>query len=299
MGRSWKLALGVVIVLAIAVWDVGLPGQHASSTGAGASAASSPSAAGTPATSASSSPPIPGSLRPQGKPEFAASFSGSSLDTSVWDTCYPWLSQSGCQNFGNKPEREWYLPSQDQVSGGMLHLVAQPKVTDGATATGSPAQYDCRSGMVTSYPGFKFKYGYIQIIARMPTGNGLWPALWLAAANLTWPPEVDILEAWGGPHFYAASYFHFKTTHGNRFTKAVIAPTAALGWHTFALSWTKTQLTWLLDGKMVLTARQHIPHQQMYFIADLADEIANGHGTLTAPQCNGTMLIRSVKVWKA
>ena len=289
----WKLALGVLVVLVIAVWDIGAPGHTGQATSTATSA--TPTAPESP----TASPAVPGVVQPAGTPEFSTVFTGSSLDTAVWDTCYPWLQQSGCQNFGNSKEPEWYQPSQVQVSGGVLHLTAEPKVTQGTTSTGTPKVYHCRSGMVTSFPGFKFKYGYVQVVADIPAGNGLWPALWLASANFAVRPEIDILEAWGGPHFYASSYFHYSTPAGPKYSSGVIIPaSSASGWHTFSLSWTKTQVTWMLDGRVIMTSTQHVPHQRMYFLADLADEIVSGRTSASA-QCSGSLLIRSVKVWQA
>jgi len=288
--RRWKLAFGALIVAAIAIWDIGLPGEHAASTGSVA-----PSTRSSTATASPLAPPaIPGVIQPQGKPEFAATFSGSKLDTSVWDTCYPWLSQKGCKNFGNNEESEWYLPSQVKVSGGMLHLVAQRKVTEGTSSTGTPKQYDCRSGMITSYPGFRFEYGYVQVVAKIPSSPGLWPALWLDPASLGWPPEMDMVESWGHGVF-AGSFFH-PYPKGTKSDRGLITPpSAATGWHIFALSWTKTQMTWLMDGKVTLTVRTKVPHQRMFFIADLASYLPVG----AANQCKGQLLIRSVDVWKA
>jgi len=308
--RWWRLPLGVFIVLVIVIWDVGLPGRHTPSTSAAGPSASAAPSSGSPSAAASSSPPIPGILQPQGKPEFAATFDGSKLDTSVWDTCYPGypgyaglgpgqlgsagLSQRGCKNLGNNEESEWYLPSQVQVSGGMLHLVAQREPTEGTTSTGAPKQYECRSGMITSYPGMQFKYGYIQIVARIPSDPGLWPALWLNPANLSWPPEMDILESWGDGRT-AGSYYHPLPT-GYPSDKGPITPALrATGWHTFALSWTSKKMIFLMDGKVTLTVTTKIPHQKMYFIADLASYRPVG----PANQCSGQMLIKSVEVWKA
>ena len=287
--RGWKPALGVAIVLTIGFWDVGIPGQQAQPARSGIT--SSPA----PRVRAAASP---GGIPPTAPPEFSATFAGSRLSTSVWATCYPWMDlPSGCRNFGNR-EYEWYLPSQDQVSGGVLHLVALRSGTAGKAADGSPREYACRSGMVTTYPGFRFRYGYLQVVARIPASPGLWPALWLAAADLHWPPEIDILEGWGpetrkplNPNPYTAAYFH---PVGAKYVKAVIPSNLAIGWHTFGLSWTRNKLIWLLDGKVVLTVRKRVPHQKMYFIADLAESLYPAH----ANQCNGSLLIRSVKVWK-
>lgn len=288
--RAWKLAFGLLIVAAIAIWDIGIPGKVDSS----ATSPARPGKASSQQPLPSPSPAIPGVLVPRGRPEFAASFSGSALDTSVWDTCYPWLSQQGCNNFGNHEESEWYLPSQVKVSGGLLHLVAQRKATLGTSSTGAPKRYDCRSGMITSYPGLRFKYGYVQIIARIPSSPGLWPALWLDPANLGWPPEMDMVESWGHGVF-AGSFFH-PFPKGTKSDRGLISPpSAAAGWHIFALSWTRTQMTWLMDGKVTLTVRTKVPHQKMFIIADLASYLPIGG----ANQCRGQLLIRSVDVWKA
>jgi beta-glucanase (GH16 family) len=242
---------------------------------------------------------VPGVLHPTGDPAFVADFSGSSLDTSVWDTCYPWASQSGCTNYGNAGlEDEWYMPSQVQVFGGELHLIAQQVPVVGQSSTGSPQDYACRSGMVTSEPGFRFQYGYIQIVAQIPTGSGLWPALWLDPANGQWPPEMDILEAYGGPPFGGYTYFHYATAAGDQYTEAQILPDP-IGWHTFALSWTSTQMTWLVDGHVIQTVTQNVPQQEMFFIADLAEQGSSQNPTLAPGQCNGSLNISSVSWWPA
>jgi beta-glucanase (GH16 family) len=302
--RPWRFALGIAIVLAITVWDVGLPSHHQPSThvASGPSPSPSPSATLTSTGPAPKVPDVAGVIQPTGKPEVYATFSGTTLDSAMWDTCYPWLSQSGCTNFGNlgNSEDEWYLPSQVSVDNGLLHLVAHREPTTGLGKTGGQQLYECRSGMVTSDPGMRFKYGFIQVVADLPTGDGLWPALWLAAASFKWPPEMDLVEAWGGGSLFAASYFHFATPSGNEHDRGLITPAArAFGWHTYGLSWTSKQITWLLDGKVILTTRRHVPHQEMYLVADLAEAISKKHPDVVAGDCNGSMLIRSVQVWKA
>jgi beta-glucanase (GH16 family) len=300
VGRWWKLPLGVLIVLAIGVWDAGLPGQHSPASGnLAASSAPSPSAS---SPSSSSGPPVvpdvPGVLHPVGAPEFAATFTGSKLKRSVWDTCYsfyPTLHQSGCRNFGNPEESEWYLPSQDQVSGGMLHLIAKRERTAGTTPTGSPTEYYCRSGMISSH-SFRFKYGYVQIVASIPSSPGLWPALWLRPPTVNWRPEIDMVESWGGGATeYAGSYFHPLSRRAKTDKVIYSPPSRVAGWHTFGLSWTKTQMTWLVDGKVTLSVRDRVPHQKMYIIANLA--ASKPVGPLNP--CNGEMVIRSIDVWRA
>jgi beta-glucanase (GH16 family) len=222
---------------------------------------------------------------------FDPGFSGSRLNTSVWATCYPWArAASGCTNFGNSHEYEWYLPSQDQVSQGILHLVARRIATPGTNRDGAPEEYFCRSGIVTTFPSFRFEYGYLQVVARIPLATGLWSAFWLAAANQHWPPEIDILEHWGA-NDDTAVYLH--PVGASRIGARPVTGNLAAGWHTFALYWTRTRLVWFIDGRAVLSTDQHIPQQPMYFIANLAGTSPPGTGG-----CTGTLLVRSVKVWQ-
>lgn len=222
-----------------------------------------------------------------------ATFGGTRLKRSLWDTCYPWIANqgAGCTNFNN-PEREWYLPKQDQVSGGVLHIVSSNLRTVGASQSGSRKIYGCRSGMVTSHPGFNFKYGYIQVTAQIPNNPGLWPALWLAASNLKWPPEIDMLEHLGPPTSRTGVFFHAV----GRIVRVYINPGSLFnGWHTFGLAWTKSQLAWYIDNKLIVRIRQDVPQQKMYFIANLAHFAGHPH----SPSCDGRMLIRSIKVWQS
>lgn len=223
--------------------------------------------------------------------KFDPSLQGSKVDSQVWATCYPWATTGGCTNYGNfhDPEQEWYLPSQVRVSGGSLDLTAVREPTQGLSQAGQAKQYACRSGMVTTYPSLRFKYGYIQVTAKIPFGKGLWPALWLAAANQKWPPEIDILEHWAS-HPDGNVYLHPLT--GARQGGTVTTPGLSAGWHTFGLYWTKTALTWYYDGTAVFATTTDVPQQDMYLIANLAVDDA------TAGGCSGSMLIKSVKVWQ-
>jgi len=222
------------------------------------------------------------------RPVFTATFSGPRLNTSMWDVCLPGKI-SGCTNFGNT-EYQWYLPSQVQVSASALHLIAQPIPTLGKTYRGTPEEYACRSGIVSTYSSFEFEYGHLQVVARIPSGPGLWSGLWLAAANLRWPPEIDLLEAWGMPSRHAGVYFH--PSEGPRIMTNITGNFSS-GWHTFDLYWSPSQLTWFIDGRKVMSTGDHVPHQKMYFVADLAD-----YSLAEAGSCNGQLLIRSVKVWQ-
>ena len=146
--------------------------------------------------------------------------------------------------------------------------------------------------MVTTYAGFRFEYGYVKVLAHLPSDAGLWPALWLAASDLHWPPEIDILEHWGANMNRTGVYLH--PVGLPQLAAHVNMPTISSGWHTFAVLWSPSVVTWYIDGRQALTTRIGVPHQSMYFIANLAEasKPRSGWG------CEGVMGIRSVQVWQ-
>lgn len=287
-GRTALASVAMVAVVALIAW--GLLGKPSALAGPNLAAASG-TATTPPPSSASSGPSV--SL-PGGpwKVKFSAQFTGSKLNTKIWGTCYPWHDvPTGCTNYGNKhPELEWYLPKQDRVANGSLNVVAQHLPTKGQDQQGNPVTYGCRSGLVTTYPSFHFKYGYIQVVARIPYGYGLWSALWLAAANLKWPPEIDIMEHWETRTTARESYHQIAAS---QITKKVHAGNLSAGWHTFSLLWTPSNMTWFIDGHKGLVVHKHIPSIPMYFIANIAD-----NRPPASQGCQGTMHIRSVEVWQ-
>jgi beta-glucanase (GH16 family) len=229
---------------------------------------------------------------------FDPSFSGSTLDTGTWATCYDASDGSaGCTN-NPSTENEWYLPSQVSVSGGTLNLTATQETTQGTSSTGAAETYDCRSGMVTSAPSFSFTYGLIQVTAKLPYGPGLWPALWLEPANGDWPPELDIMEHWYSEQDYKV-YDHFTNATDYLGGPVTTPVNLSAGFNTFSLLWTSSQVTWYLDGTQVYTTTAHVPQQAMYFIANVADRNpTDGTTALVSGGCTGTMQISSVKVYE-
>jgi beta-glucanase (GH16 family) len=222
---------------------------------------------------------------------FSTDFPGTALNTSTWDECYPWSPVSwGCNNFGNANEVEWFQTSQVHVGNGMLALTAKHTPTAGTDANGNPKEYACRSGMVTTYPSFSFTDGKVQVVAHLPFGTGLWPAIWLVPEDGTWPPEIDIIEHWGTQSTARAT---LHTNSGTQIRGTIPFPQADQGWHTYTLYWTSSRISVYFDNKLALNITKNIPTKAMYLLLDLADD-SNAAGS-----CTGTMLVKSVKIWQA
>jgi hypothetical protein len=223
--------------------------------------------------------------------KFDPGFLGTHLNTKIWKTCFPWSRPgAGCSNFGNL-QYQWFMASQVHVDHGLLTMVAKREPTIGLNVNKLPKLYDCRSGMVTTNPSFNFTYGVVQVVAKMSGKTGMWPALWLAASNKQWPPEIDMVEHWFMHHDPTVLVIH--TRRGHRAAAWPFTLNLGLGWHTYTLVWTPSSVTFYIDGEVWLTTHVNIPHQRMYFEADLANQYNPKYGG-----CIGSLALRSVKIWQ-
>jgi beta-glucanase (GH16 family) len=76
------------------------------------------------------------------------------------------------------------------------------------------------SGLLTSEHFFSQMCGYLEIRARYHRGKGLWPGFWMLPTDLSWPPEIDIVELRGDRpeklyatvHYHAVGNTHAKTS---------------------------------------------------------------------------------------
>jgi beta-glucanase (GH16 family) len=149
------------------------------------------------------------------------------------------------------------------VRGGVLEITAAPAPPN---LTSRLNNYRYISGLITTQPSLKQTYGYFEMRAELPRGKGLWPAFWLLPADLSWPPEIDVMESIGDPgHVY-------MTTHsGVGPGGAAAEKTIGGGFHVFAVSWDPKSVVWYIDGAEA--ARQATPsdlNKPMFLLANLA-----------------------------
>jgi len=101
----------------------------------------------------------------------------------------------GCPNlcgWGNN-ELEYYTDSPENIR------VEDGKLVMTATQLGSQG---FRSARIQTKDKREFKFGRIDVRAKLPEGRGIWPAIWMLGANLDevgWPAsgEIDIMEMVG------------------------------------------------------------------------------------------------------
>jgi beta-glucanase (GH16 family) len=118
---------------------------------------------------------------------------------------------------------------------------------------------------------FAFKYGKVDIRAKLPEGAGTWPAFWMLGKNITengayweqlgfgttaWPAcgEIDIMEHWGTNQNYVQSATHTPSSFGNTVNHGgQVIPTASSDFHVYTLEWTEEKLRFLVDGNLHFT----------------------------------------------
>jgi beta-glucanase (GH16 family) len=193
-------------------------------------------------------------------------FDGRELDAAVWATCYYWRT-SGCTNEWNG-ELQAYHPANATVADGSLHLTAREEPTTGHLMDGTPQPFEYSSGMVSGHRSGGFRFGYVEVRARVPGGPGLWPALWLLPADRVWPPEIDFMELIGDEPGVVHMALHAGDGTSTRFLAEDADYTE--GWHTFAVDWRPGAITFLVDGEVHGEATEGVPDEPMYVIANLA-----------------------------
>ncbi len=211
---------------------------------------------------------------------FSDEFNSLSLwngTSGTWTTKYPFAPDKG-GSLPSNGEQEWYINSTYaptdavnpwSVSNGVLTLSAQPA---SASTQSLIDGYKYTSGMINTYNTFSQQYGYFEMRADLPAGKGLWPAFWLLQTDMSWPPEIDVVEVLGHDMttLYTASHTNQTGTHTST-GGTIKVPDMSAGYHTYGVDWQKDYITYYFDGNQVWkTPTPADMNEPMYMIANLA-----------------------------
>lgn len=170
----------------------------------------------------------------------------STLNSGKW-TAYV---GDGCPEmcgFGNH-ELQYYTDSQGNVSiiDGKLVITA---VKD------SMANSAYTSAKIVSKGKGDFKYGRVEVMAKLPEGLGTWPAIWMLPSNKSeygWPKsgEIDIMEHVGynqGMIYGTVHTESFNHMKGTQKGDSIMINTASSAFHEYAIEWTSNKIDWFID----------------------------------------------------
>jgi hypothetical protein len=194
------------------------------------------------------------------------------LNRGVWDD-HIWYDGAPSSVWGNF----------QYAQNGILHL-----------ATSRNYGYALNT-VTTQSSGKTFQYGYFEARMMWSGGHGAWPGFWLYsyrhATNPAWPSVNPICSQLGEPasHCYAGELDAFEgqgsepqafygTIHrnscgcygvgdqqnGNNWQAGGVDLTA--GFHSYGMLWTSTQVSWYLDGRLMMSATPYDSLNQPMFL---------------------------------
>jgi beta-glucanase (GH16 family) len=166
-------------------------------------------------------------------------------DPSKWNlqTWDPGRVNNELQSYTTRPENTI-------VQGGFLKIKAiREKYGKG----------DFTSGRLESNGKFDFTYGKIVIRAKVPTGVGTWPAVWMLGSNIGsvgWPKcgEIDILESVGKNLNQNHGSLHSEGRSGaTPDTGTIQVPNSNTEFHVYTADWTATDIKFYVDDTLYYT----------------------------------------------
>ncbi len=166
-------------------------------------------------------------------------------------------------------------------------------------------------GMLRTQITMTYKYGYIEMSALLPHGDGFWVALWQMTASekaeIDAEPEIDIVECFGNTASYAVNAHSWPTETGTALgwihtsldggkyandKKYSLKDTAAKlgdGMHTYGMLWTDKAMSFTCDGEIFFTydttetdQRVATFNQAQYLIISMATGFKNSGAGITS-----------------
>jgi beta-glucanase (GH16 family) len=176
-------------------------------------------------------------------------FSETSLDPSVWN------QEIGNNNGWGNNELEYYTNSSKNtfVSNGNLIIEARKEAMSG---------FNYSSARLTTQNKKTFKFGRIDIRAKLPVSKGMWPALWMLGTNITtmnWPTcgEMDIMELIGTYPSRVSGTMHWKNASGDHTSKGtnytLSSGNFSQQFHVFSMVWAQDIINCYVDDQLYLT----------------------------------------------
>lgn len=236
------------------------------------------------------------------------------IDSNKWfqQTQLP----SGGSWFNNEVQHYTNQLSNSFVNNGALNIVAikEPYTDQGITKQYTSARLNSK---------FAFTYGRVDIRAKVPNGQGTWPALWLLGKNVnedggffdpnfgttSWPAcgEIDIMEHGifpGQPINYIGAAIHTPSSFGNTINKGGIqASDIAQNYHVYSMNWSPNQITFLLDDVVFYTYNPLVKNANtwpfdadQYFILNVA--MGGFAGVIPSNFTQASMIIDYIRVYQ-
>ena len=117
---------------------------------------------------------------------------------------------------------------------------------------------------------FAFTYGRVDVRAKLPSGAGTWPAIWMLGKNInepggffsnqfgtvSWPAcgEIDIMEHWGNNPNVIHGSIHTPSSFGSTInTRTKILSQVSSTFYVYSIVWDETKIDFLIDDVVFYT----------------------------------------------
>ena len=208
--------------------------------------------------------------------KWADEFNDETINTDNWT----FELGNGCGNgicgWGNNELQQYSdQPENARIEDGRLVIEAKREGTTSYTS----------ARMITKDKQ-ELRFGRIDVRAKLPKGQGLWPAIWMLGANIDdvgWPGcgEIDIMELVGHePHKVHGTVHYGPPSPNNKFTgTSAPAPKGDFSerFHVFTLVWHANQLHWYVDDILYFTIvpeklgnERYLFNNNFFFILNVA-----------------------------
>lgn len=177
-------------------------------------------------------------------------FGGDALNMDNWS----FEKGTGEWGWGNN-ELQYYREENTTVRDGYLVITAKEEEFEGSQYT---------SSRIITKGKQSFQYGRIDMRAKLPHGQGIWPALWMLGDNFDtegWPKsgEIDMMEMVGGGvkdgQVHGTLHWDNNGSHATYGSGDANGPyTLASGkfadeFHVFTIIWDENAIKWFVDDE--------------------------------------------------
>ena len=205
---------------------------------------------------------------------------------------------NGSGGWGNG-ELQYYTnrPENVIVQGGVLKIKAIKENYSG---------YQYTSARIQTKDKFFFKYGKVEVSAKLPAGVGTWPAVWMLGTDLYstgWPAcgEIDIMEHRGSELNKIFGTLHYPgRSGGNADGNSRTISNATTEFHKYSVDWTASSINIYVDDLLIHSVANSagIPfNHDFFFIVNVAMGGSFG-GNVDPAFANATMEVDYIRVYK-
>jgi beta-glucanase (GH16 family) len=185
-------------------------------------------------------------------PEMTPAWSDEFDYTGLPDSTH-WSYDTGGNGWGNN-EWQFYTSKRSEnarVENGTLIIEARREPFEGREYTSAR--------LVTRGKG-DWKYGRIDVRARLPKGRGTWPAIWMLASTepLAWPDdgEIDIMEHVGFDQGLIHATVHTKKYNhviGTQRGDTMRVNDCSEKFHVYSVQWDSATVRMFVDSTVYFT----------------------------------------------